>query len=90
MTRSCPSLQAELLSVIASNGTAATGDGRQLVMHGGGGLGGGGGAAPGGPGGHPHGVGPGGLGGPPRGAGRLREGAHDGFGDDRRVRPRRD
>lgn len=82
MTRSCPSLQAELLSVIAANGTAAAGDNRQLVMHAGaghghgGGGGGGGGAAVGA--------------GVQRGVARIREAVHDAFGEDRRVRQRRD
>jgi hypothetical protein len=80
MTRSCPSLQAELLSVIASNGTAGGGESRQLVMH----------AAAGG-GGHGHGGGLGGGGGGlPRGVARLREAVHDAFAEDRRVRARRD
>lgn len=85
MTRSCPSLQAELLSVIASNGTAGGADmrGALLMQHAG---------APGAPGGH-HGGGAAaaaGAAGLQRGVARLREAVHDAFGDDRRVRPRRE
>jgi hypothetical protein len=86
MTRSCPSLQAELLSVIASNGTTGAGESRQLVMHGGGAA----------VGGHAHGGAAGGAGlggagaGLQRGVARLREAVHDAFAEDRRVRARRD
>ena len=80
MTRSCPSLQAELLSVIASNGTAGAGDtrGALVMQH----------AAAGPPGGH-HGGGANAAA-VQRGVARLREAVHDAFADDRRVRARRD
>ncbi|GBF94017.1 hypothetical protein Rsub_07285 [Raphidocelis subcapitata] len=79
MTRSCPSLQAELLSVIAANGTA--GESRQVILH----------APPG----HPHGGGGGGGGAAAAaalargGGGRVRD-AHEAFAEERRVRARRD